>query len=152
MIGRDVARRVVRVDHQLLANVGFSDHAIERFASRAGLKTTARRVVEPLVRELLVREGMVVADRPPWARSRNTADLYLQLGEWMLFIAMRAGAASRRTFEVVTVVNGAEDTDWRKALRRGYIVSTPPPEIADTGRGGISGLLAALARAFRPGR
>lgn len=63
----------------LLERCGFTNHAIERFAARAGLRTTNRQIIEPLIRELLLREGTVVSERPRWARSRNRADLYLHL-------------------------------------------------------------------------
>ena len=42
-----------------------------------------------VVRDLLRREGTVTTVRPSWSRSSNTADLYLQAGEWMLFILVK---------------------------------------------------------------
>lgn len=117
---------------ELLDVIGFTNHALERFASRAGLCVTSRRIVEPIVRDLLLQEGLVVGERPHWARSRNTADLYLQLGEWMLFIGTRDEHPSPR-FAIVTVVNGPTQNTWRGARRRGYIFTPPPPMV--TGRG-----------------
>ena len=82
---------------ELLEQIGFTDHALTRFASRAGMATSSRAVVEPIVRDLLLQEGLVVGARPHWAHSRDTADLYLQLGEWMLFIGCRRNSLARRT-------------------------------------------------------
>lgn len=81
--------------------------------------------MENIIRDLLRQEGLVTTERPSWARSQNTAALYLQAGQWMLFIL----EPDRRTagrYTCVTVVNGPEDNDWENALRRGYI-HTPPP-------------------------
>jgi hypothetical protein len=138
----------VRVGAELMNRLGFTNHAIKRFAARAGLDSTNRDVVEPIVRGLLVREGRVVAARPRWAQSRNTADIYLQLGEWMLFIGchdtQRAGA-----YAIVTVVNGPSDNNWRAAHRRGY-VSTPPIPVTRGRTNPIASVAIAL-RGRRPG-
>ena len=109
---------------ELLDGIGFTDHAIERFAERAGLQTRSRPVIEPIVRELLLREGWLVAKRPAWARSRNRADIYLQLGEWMLFIGCR-DRRNGRHYAIVTVEN-RPGTTWRKANRRRYVRAAPP--------------------------
>ena len=110
-----------------MRRIGFTDHALERFASRAGLPTSRRSVIEPIIRDLLLSEGWVVSERPRWARSRNAADLYLQLGDWMLLIGRRDESnADRGRYAIVTVVNGAAGTTWRAAAKRGYIL-TPPP-------------------------
>lgn len=120
-----VTSRVRIVDRTLLGTVGFTDHAIERFAERAGLDVAGRAGVEPIARDLLMQEGRAVATPPSWYRSSNGADGYLQAGEWMLFICRtsrrRAGA-----FDVVTVVSNGDRTPWPKARRRGLIL-TPPP-------------------------
>lgn len=141
-------RRSVPVGSELLDRLGFTNHAIERFATRAGLGSTKRQVVEPIVRGLLLCEGRVVADRPRWARSRNKADIYVQLGEWMLFIgchdSQREGA-----YAIVTVVNGPSDNTWRTAHRRGY-VSTPPIRVAPRRPNPIASVALAL-RERRPG-
>jgi hypothetical protein len=113
------------VSQRSLAAVGFSDHAIERFAQRAGLDTASRARVEPVIRDLLLQEDVVTTRQPRWARSQNTAELYLQLGEWMLFV-LRPDRQRPGCFTAVTVVNGPVDNDWATALRRGYIL-TPPP-------------------------
>lgn len=132
------------VPPEVLSRVGFTDHAIERFSARAGLATTSRRVVEPLIRDLLLQEGLVVAERPHWARSRNTADLYLQLGEWMLFIGCRQPSRLAH-YTIVTVVNGPDGTTWRQAVRRGYVFTPPPPLILDETGGHHSFLVSIVA-------
>ncbi|HEY5196520.1 MAG TPA: hypothetical protein VIJ51_05785 [Solirubrobacteraceae bacterium] len=114
------------VDQRRLAGIGFTDHAIERFAQRAGLETTSRARVEPVIRDLLLQEGVVTTGQPRWARSQNTAELYLQLGEWMLFV-LRPDRQRPGGFTAVTVVNGPAGNDWATALRRGYVLTPPPP-------------------------
>jgi hypothetical protein len=132
-------------DGIVLSRIGVTDHAIERFAARAGLLTAERQVVEPIMRELLLREGRVVTQRPPWARSRNTADLYLQLGDWMLLIGCR-DEHRPGGYAIVTAVNGPREGSWMRALRRGNI-STPPPMVPRAPR-----RVASLLRAIRERR
>jgi len=110
----------------VLAGVGFTDHAIDRFAERAGLGTAARPRVEPVIQDLLLQEGFITTEQPRWARSQNTAECYLQLGDWMLFV-LRADRRRPGCFTAVTVVNGPADNDWAMALRRGYILTPSPP-------------------------
>lgn len=128
------ARRGQRIDRELLGRVGFTDHAIERFAERAGLDTAERRRIEPIVRDLLMREGRVVRRPPRWYRSSNAADGYLQAGEWLLFIC-RASRSRGGAYDVVTVVNNGERTTWSRALDRGLIF-TPHPAPAPRRRVG----------------
>lgn len=111
-----------------LAMIGFSDHAIERFAQRAGVTPTRRAIVEPLIHDLLLLEGMLTTSAPRWALSRNRAPLYLQLGDWMLFI-LRPDARHPSRFVAVTVINRPTDNDWVTALRRGHIGAPPPPRL-----------------------
>lgn len=113
---------------ELLNGFGLTKHAIGRFAERAGLQTSNRRVIEPIVRELLLREGRLVPKRPGWARSRNRADIYLQLGEWMLFIGCHDHRYGR-PYAIVTVEN-RPGTTWRKAYRRRYVRTAPPTRAA----------------------
>jgi hypothetical protein len=108
----------------LLRHVSFSPHALERFVERAGLPATRYRDVERIIRELLRQEGQVRTEPPDWAPSRNVADLYLQAGDWMLFILRRDRWLPWRYY-CVTTVNGPADNTWQNALRRGYI-HTPP--------------------------
>jgi hypothetical protein len=119
------ASRARLVNPRLLQSIGFTNHAIERFAERAGLDTAERLRVEPIVRDLLVQEGRVV-DRPPsWSRSRNEADRYLQVGEWLLLICRHDRRGGNR-YDVVTIINNGNRMTWDKALDRGLIF-TPPP-------------------------
>jgi hypothetical protein len=113
------------VDEDVLRQIGFTNHAIERFAQRAGLDSRRRGDVEATIRDLLLIEGQVVPELPRWARTRNEADLYLQIGEWMLLIC-RHSRHARGGFDVITVVNGPEGNDWDNALRRGFLF-TPQP-------------------------
>jgi hypothetical protein len=114
------------IDSQLQRRIGFSNHALERFAERAGVGALSWREVEMILRDLLTQEGRVVNEQPRWARSRNTADAYIQVGEWLLLICrhdeMRRGAVT-----VVTIVNGPAGNTWQRALERGYI-ATPMPQ------------------------
>ena len=109
---------------RLLRHVSFSPHALERFVERAGLPAAPYRDVEAIIRELLRREGQVRTEPPDWARSRNVADLYLQAGDWMLFILRRDRWLPWRYY-CVTAVNGPSDNTWHNALRRGYIHTSP---------------------------
>jgi hypothetical protein len=114
------------IDSRLQRSIGFTNHALKRFAERAGISASSWREVETILRDLLNQEGRVVSERPHWARSRNTADAYIQVGEWLLLICrhdeLRRGAVS-----VVTIVNGPEGNTWQRALERGYI-ATPLPQ------------------------
>jgi hypothetical protein len=111
----------------LLAQLGLTNHALERFSTRAGLITSERRLVEPIIRQLLLTEGRVVPERPRWSPSRNHADLYVQLSDWMLCVCCRDDER-RRTYAIVTIVKSPGSGLWPKAYRRGYI-HTPPPRL-----------------------
>ena len=112
---------------RVLRRVTFSKHAIERFADRADIPLTSYRKVELLIRDLLEEEGEVKTERPFWSQSSNTADLYLQAGEWMLFVLERNSWLPWpwSGYTCVTAVNGRDDKTWENALQRGYI-HTPP--------------------------
>jgi len=148
------------VDAQLLAVVGFSDHAIQRFAERTGIRERGRHAVEPLARDLLRQEGLRVPRRPNWAGSRQ-APFYLQVGEWLLFVGRKDTRGGRI---LLTTVIAHEDWTWTEALAHGE-VGTPPPlraeprPAAGLGLGGIAralvgrehtgGVLARVRRARR---
>lgn len=119
------ARRARKVDRRTLGRIGFTDHAIERFAERAGLDLGGRGRIEPIVRELLLREGRVVPTAPGWYRSRNSADGYVQIGEWMLLIC-RVDRRRDGTYDVVTIVTNGDGMTWAKARRRGLVKTAPP--------------------------
>ncbi|MDW5593230.1 hypothetical protein VSS74_02695 [Conexibacter stalactiti] len=120
-----MSRRAVLVDRKLLGVVGFTDHAIERFAERSGVGQGARRQIEPIARDLLLQEGRALREPPSWYRSSNAADGYLQVGEWMLFV-LRGSRRQRGAYDVVTVLTNGDRTTWPVARRRG-LVFTPPP-------------------------
>lgn len=120
-----MSRRIRPVDRRLLAVVGFTDHAIERFAERAGLDVADRRRVEPIARDLLLQEGSSSYEPPRWYRSSNAADGYLEAGSWMLFV-LRASRRRPGAWDVVTVLSNGDGMTWPLARRRGLIL-TPPP-------------------------
>jgi hypothetical protein len=138
----------VPVAAPLLTHVGFTDHALARFASRAGLAVSRRSVIEPIVRDLLLLEGRVVTERPRWARSHNVADLYLQLGDWMLFIGCREASPGPQRYAIVTALAGAAGTTWQVALKRGY-VRTPAPPPLTRGRPPRVSLIGSVLTAIR---
>jgi hypothetical protein len=135
------------IDDALLARISFTDHAIERFAERAGLQTTNRRIIEPIARAVLHLEGVVVHSRPDWARSQNSADVYLQAGQWMLFIACKDYRSGSGRISVVTVINNPRVPTWVKATRRGRTRSTAPGFRVER-----TGLMASAAAAMRLSR
>jgi hypothetical protein len=122
------------VDGELLARVNFSDHALERFRERAGLELHSRAALEPIVRDLLLQEGLRVPSSPRWARLRRPAPwepvpLYLQAGFWMLFVGRpdpRSGPSYRT---ITTAITAAPDRTWTTALARGEIGTPPPPAL-----------------------
>jgi hypothetical protein len=124
--------------------LGFSDHALVRFAERAGLPARDRATLEPLLRDLLVQEGRMVSKRPRWARSRNTADAYVQVGDWLLLIC-RHDVRRPGSLTVVTVVG--EGATWERAAERGLVL-TPPP----VARPRLRERIAAVLRRLRRGR
>jgi hypothetical protein len=132
------------VDRELLAVLGFTDHAVQRFAQRTGLGVERRGAVEPVMRDLLLQEGRVVARRPRWARSRNEADLYLQVGEWLLFVC-RGSRRRLGSFDVVTVINSGAASTWEGALERGLVWTPPPLRITKPRRARVSLLGSAVA-------
>lgn len=120
-----VSPRAKLVDRRVVQSLDLTNHAIERFAERTGLPTDDRRWVEPIVRDLLQIEGRIVDQRPGWGRSSNVADLYVQVGEWLLFVCERETRPGRPPYTVVTVINNA-DMDWRTARARGLVFAPEP--------------------------
>ena len=137
------------VDDALQLRLGFSDHAIERFGERAGLPVRSRMALEPVLRDLLTQEGRMVARRPGWARSDNTADAYVQVGERLLLIC-RHDVRRPGAWTVVTVLNRTERMSWERALERG-LVGTPPPLASGPPKRARIGVVAAI-RAAAAGR
>lgn len=128
---------LIAVTPALLASVGFSDHSIQRFADRAGLEPARRTKIEPIIRDLLQQEGVLTTQAPHWARSRNAAPYYLQIGEWMLFI-LRPDEQRPGRYLAVTAINGPVGNDWDTALRRGYLATPPPPTLHPLPQGRVA--------------
>jgi hypothetical protein len=143
-----MAARAQLIDRGLLGHVGFTDHAIQRFAQRTGIDVVERGAVEPIARDLLVQEGRVVATPPRWYRSSNVADRYLQAGEWLLFICRRSRVRAG-SYDVVTVVNNGDRTTWATARDRGLIFTPPPLRAARRPRRRRAGLFASIAAGLR---
>jgi len=129
----NTAADVELLDPAVLLGVGFTDHAIQRFAQRAGLPVTHRTVVEPIIRDLLTQEGLIAHHPPRWARSQHPGDLHLQIGQWMLFIC-RHNPRHPGRYTAVTAVNGPAGNTWTRALQHGYIATPPPIRLAPPAR------------------
>jgi hypothetical protein len=112
------------VEGNLLASVHFSNHVLERFAQRTGLPLAGRAALEPIVKDLLLQEGLRVPYQPGWAGVQE-APFYLQAGSWLLFLGRPnpRGGAGHLT---ITTVVAREKRTWAEALARGEI-ATPPP-------------------------
>ncbi len=91
------------VDQDLLANVHFSNHVLERFAERTGLPLAGRAALEPIVKDLLLQEGLRVPSAPGWARVRK-APFYMQAGSWLLFTGRPNPRAGAGHLTITTVV------------------------------------------------
>ncbi len=115
------------VDRRVLAHFGFTDHALARFAQRAGIHGDSRRDIEPILRDLLLIEGTWTAQPPHWALSRKPADTYLQIGTWMCLLGRSDTYRGRGHYSIVTAINGPAHNDWANALKHGYIHLPPPP-------------------------
>lgn len=115
------------VDRRVLAHFGFTDHALARFAQRAGIHGDPRRDIEPILRDLLLIEGTWTAQPPHWALSRKPADTYLQIGTWMCLLGRSDTFRGRGHYSIVTAINGPAHNDWANALKHGYIHLPPPP-------------------------
>jgi hypothetical protein len=124
------SRRVA--DCGLLDALTFSDHAIARFAERAGVPSAGRDQLEALARALLWHEGRLMPYRPPWANSHSRADLYLQVGDWMLFIAEANPRPGEADYVVVTAITRQRDANWTEAYRRGHVRLAPPTATGPT--------------------
>lgn len=120
----------VPVTAALLDAIGFTDHALVRFAERAGLTSSNRTVIEPIIRGLLLSRGQVVSRRPAWGRSDRCADIFLVLEDWMLFIGChdRRRSSVLERYAIVTAINRPGDDTWRTAWRRGHVSVPPPPD------------------------
>jgi hypothetical protein len=101
-------------------------HALEQFAERAQPPCDQESYLRMALRDLALAEGRAVPQAPVWARSRNVADLWIQVGRFLLLIC-RHDDRRPGGFSCVTVVNGRPDTTWAVAMVRGWIRLPPPP-------------------------
>ncbi|MEV4421676.1 hypothetical protein AB0L40_17090 [Patulibacter sp. NPDC049589] len=106
--------------------IGWSDHALERFCERAGVPERPRAQLEAELKRLVARDGSVVPDRPRWADSRNEADLFVQIGGWLLVVLMRDERGREGTYTAVTVLGREGWADWPAAHARGLTRVRPP--------------------------
>lgn len=106
--------------------IGWTDHALERFCERAGVPRRSRPELEAQLRRLVARDGSVVHDRPPWADSRNEADLFVQIGGWLLVVLMRDERGDEHAFTAVTVLGREGWANWPAAHARGLTRVRPP--------------------------
>lgn len=148
------------VDRDLLARVSVSTHALERFAERAGVPAGARAELEPLIRDLLEQEGLVVIKPPRWARLRRPSayaqtPLYLQAGFWMLFVCKPDPRSGPSHWTITTVVTEDPTWTWPAAVSARRIGTPPPPDGAPPAPEPItlsSSVALALARTRSPVR
>ncbi len=127
LTSRPTAAGARLVDPRVLDRFGFTDHALARFAERAGIHGDLRLDIQPILRDLLLTEGTWTGQASNWARSSKPADTYLQIGTWMCLLARADTYCGRGHYSIVTVVNGPDRNDWATALKRGYIHLPPPP-------------------------
>jgi hypothetical protein len=106
--------------------IGWSDHALERFCERAGVPARPRPELEAQLRRLVARDGSVVPDRPRWADSRNDADLFVQIGGWLLVVLMRDDRRGEDAFTAVTILGREGWASWPAAHARGLTRVKPP--------------------------
>lgn len=106
--------------------IGWTDHALERFCERAGVPARPRPELEQQLRRLVASDGSVVPDRPRWADSRNEADVFVQIGGWLLVVLMRDDRRGEDAYSAVTVLGREGWADWPAAHARGLTRVRPP--------------------------
>jgi hypothetical protein len=125
--------------------IGYSDHALQRFCERGGVPARSRAELEGALRALVARDGRVVHDRPRWADSRRDADVFVQIGGWLLLVLMRDPRRGDDAFTAVTVLGREGITSWPAAQEHG-LTRVRPPRWARPRRSLLSRLLRALSR------
>lgn len=106
--------------------IGWTDHALERFCERAGVPERPRAELEAQLRRLVAADGSVVHDRPAWADSRNEADLFVQIGGWLLVVLVRGERGRPDQYSAVTVLGREGWASWPAARARGLTRVRPP--------------------------
>jgi hypothetical protein len=125
--------------------IGFSEHALERFCERGGVPARPRPELERALRALVARDGRVVHDRPRWADSRRDADVFVQVGGWLLLVLMRDPRRGDEAYTAVTVLGREGITSWPAAHRHG-LTRVRPPRWARPRRSLLARVLGALRR------
>lgn len=106
--------------------IGWTDHALERFCERAGVPERPRPELEAQLRRLVARDGSVVPDRPRWADSSNVADVFVQVGGWLLVVLMRDDRRGDEAYSAVTILGREGWADWPAAYAGGLTRVRPP--------------------------
>lgn len=110
----------------LRLRIGYSDHALQRFCERGGVPARPRVELEGALRALVARDGRVVHDRPRWADSRRDADVFVQIGGWLLLVLMCDPRRGDEAFTAVTVLGREGITSWPAAHEHGLTRVRPP--------------------------
>jgi hypothetical protein len=131
--------------------IGYSDHALERFCERGGVPVRSRTELEGALRALVARDGRVVLDRPRWATSRRDADVFVQVGGWLLLVLMRDPRRGDEAFTAVTVLGREGVTSWPAAHEHG-LTRVRPPRWARPRRPLLARVLGALSGTRRRDR
>ena len=87
----------------------------------------AAQAHQPVIRDLMRQEGMLTTEPPHWARSQHVRRLYLQIGDWMVFILRHEAQRYGKGYTAVTAVNGPSENTWDVALR----LADPHPPAPD---------------------
>lgn len=85
-----------------------------------------RPELEAQLRRLVARDGSVVPDRPSWADSRNEADVFVQIGGWLLVVLMRDDRRGAEAYSAVTILGREGWAGWPAAHARGLTRVRPP--------------------------
>lgn len=113
-----------------LSALGISDPAINQFVEGTRLESTQRRYAGWFIRHLLYQEGRIVDRRPCWAASESTADLCLQVGDWLFLTAERGANGGGFIFGAVEVQD--PPCTWDLAVAYGWIRTLPPLIMKET--------------------
>jgi hypothetical protein len=125
--------------------IGYSEHALERFCERGGVPVRPRPELEGALRSLVARDGRVVHDRPRWAHSRRDADVFVQVGGWLLLVLMHDPRRGGDAYTAVTVLGREGVTSWPSAHRHG-LTRVRPPRWARPRRSLLARILGLLRR------
>ncbi|WP_210494563.1 hypothetical protein [Patulibacter sp. SYSU D01012] len=108
------------------ARIGWTDHALERFCERGGVPVRPRDELERVLTDLVRSDGRIVHDRPRWAASKNDADLFVQIGRWLLVVLMADERRGEHGYSAVTILGREGVPDWAFAHAHGLVGRRPP--------------------------